>query len=129
MKTILIAEDVVELRELAATILCKAGYHVLLANSHVQAVKVADLYEGTIDAMVLNGDLRAEGSQDALEEICQQREDIKLLFVVGEDGENHLLDREGVEFLVKPYKVEDLLSKVRGLLREDAVDPCEHIVG
>ncbi|MGI8923939.1 MAG: response regulator [Fimbriimonadales bacterium] len=129
MKTILIAEDVVELRELAATILRDSGYHVLLANSHMQAVKVAGLYEGTIDAMVLNGDLRTKGSQEAIEEICRQREEIKLLFVVGENGENHLLDREGIEFLVKPYKVEDLLSKIRGLLREDAVDPCEHIVG
>jgi len=129
MTTILIAEDVVELRELEATILRDAGYHLLLANSHVQAAEVAALYEGTIDAMVLNGDLRAKGSQEALEEICRQREDIKLLFVVGEDGENLLLDREGVEFLVKPFKVEDLLSKVRGLLHEDAVDPCDHIVG
>jgi two-component system, cell cycle sensor histidine kinase and response regulator CckA len=120
-ETILVAEDEASLRNLAATVLERLGYTVLLARDGQEAVDVFRNDPARVDLVILDLVMPRFGGRDALAHMRNLRPDLRALFVTGyDDGAARVLDNGGSlpspSLLMKPYRVDALGSRVRELL-------------
>jgi len=104
--------------------LAKAGYRVLTATDGAHAMKLCQSFPGTIHLVIsdiimpqLNGlELRAQLA------LC--RPDLRVLLMSGysqEELSRQDLSAEGIGFLEKPFRPEELVNRVRELLTAQAV--------
>ncbi|MFA6239827.1 MAG: PAS domain S-box protein [Candidatus Hydrogenedentales bacterium] len=118
-ETILVAEDNREIRALAARILEKAGYTVLLAADGKEAVEVFRNRAREISLVLLDVIMPKEGGRSSCNEIKEVKPDIHVLFSSGYGGSD-VYDRfslnHGEHFIQKPYEPKRLLQKVREIL-------------
>ncbi|HEX9374234.1 MAG TPA: response regulator [Roseiflexaceae bacterium] len=120
-ETILVAEDEESLRYLAATVLERLGYTVLLAEDGLDAVNLFDDHHARIDLVILDLVMPRFGGRDALERMRAIRPDLRALFVTGyDDSAGPTLSASsaipGTTLLQKPYRVDVLGSRVREML-------------
>ena len=127
--TILVADDMQENREMLGALLEGEGYRVVLAEDGEEALEL--LATGMVDLVLLDVMMpRCTGF-----EVCRRirsKEETKLLPVVLITGLNSTDDRvQGIEcgaddFLNKPIKREELMARVKSLLRiKRSVDELE----
>jgi two-component system cell cycle sensor histidine kinase/response regulator CckA len=118
-ETILLAEDDDTLRELALTILQKAGYHVLEARDGEEAIRLFQQNVNTIELVVLDAVMPKQSGRAVYDCIRQDRAELPVLFSTGY-GFNVLknihLPSDGSQLIRKPYSPRDLLKKVREVL-------------
>ena len=118
-ETILLAEDDDTLRELAITILEKAGYHVLAACDGEQAVELFEQHMSRIDLALLDAVMPKKSGRAVYDCIKMHQAKTPILFSTGY-GYNVLkninLPVDGVQLIRKPYGPRDLLYKVREAL-------------
>jgi len=117
-ETILLAEDDDLVRELARTILEKAGYTVLQAVDGQEAVSVFQS-NPSVDLLILDVIMPGLGGHDALDRIREIRPDVPALFSSGY-SENaihtNFVLHQGLALVQKPYSSEVLLRAVRKAL-------------
>ncbi|HZU45353.1 MAG TPA: response regulator, partial [Terriglobales bacterium] len=118
-ETVLLVEDEESVRELVRETLKKNGYTVLEASSGEDALRVAREYGSTIHLMISDVVMPGIGGRELAREIAGSHPQLKMLFVSGytEDAIQHhgILD-EGAVFLQKPFTLDALARKVRGML-------------
>lgn len=118
--TVLVVDDDAAFRALVAEILGRAGYHTMEAASGEEALDVAQ--HERPDVVLL--DVRLPGLSG--HEVCRKLRDevekaLPVLFVSGERVES--FDRVagflvgGDDYLVKPFAPDELLERVRALVR------------
>ena len=115
----LVVEDVGAARHLACEALERAGYVTLEADAAPAALAWAERVGGRIDLVLMDvvlPGLSGRRLADRLQGLCPNA---VFLFVSGYADEEVL--RQGVEagtvaFLAKPYSVDALLARIRGLL-------------
>ena len=118
--TILVADDLKENREMLAALLRNEGYRVILAEDGEEALEL--LATGPIDMALLDVMMPRRNGFDVCREIKGKLE-TRLLPVVLITGLNSTEDRvKGIEcgaddFLSKPIKKEELVARVKSLLR------------
>ena len=119
-ETILLVEDEPAVRQLAAEILERVGYHVLRAGNGEEGLRVARQYSGAPISLVITDVVMPRMSGAAMAECLKnQYKHLKILFTSGYTNEvvtscagtNH-----GVAFLPKPYTPATLAKKTRELL-------------
>jgi hypothetical protein len=120
-ETLLIAEDEELLRTLAATILQRAGYTVLLAANGEEAVEIFTKECEAIDLVILDLIMPRIGGREAFERMRALCPDLRALFVTGYGAEYNLQgDPTGLPpnaaLLRKPYQVATLSQAVREVL-------------
>ncbi len=118
-ETILVAEDNVELRELAVMMLGMAGYTVIDAVDGEEAVKKFQEHEDNVDLLIFDVIMPKKNGKEAYEEIKKINPDIKVLFTSGYTREvviNKGIHDNVVNFIQKPLSSYDLLNKVREVL-------------
>jgi PAS domain S-box-containing protein len=125
-ETILVAEDEEILRNLAATILRRAGYTVLLAADGEEAIETFTKDCTAIDLVILDLIMPRIGGLEALERMRAQCPDLRALFVTGYGADYDLHgDPTGLPpntiLLRKPYQVAALNQVVRDILDRVAV--------
>jgi len=117
-ETILLAEDDDLVRDLARTILEKAGYTVLEAVDGQEAVSVFQA-NPSVDLLILDVIMPRLGGHDALDRIREIRPDIPALFSSGY-SENaihtNFVLHKGLALVQKPYSADVLLRAVRKAL-------------
>ena len=82
-ETILLAEDDDTLRELALTILQKAGYHVLAARDGEEAIRLFQQNIDTIELVVLDAVMPKQSGRAVYDCIRQDRAELPVLFSTG----------------------------------------------
>ncbi|MBK9710594.1 MAG: response regulator [Kouleothrix sp.] len=125
-ETILVAEDESSLRYLAATVLERLGYTVLLAEDGKVALDMFESDPARIDLVVLDLVMPRFGGRDALARMRAIRPELRALFVTGyDDSDEHARSASvaipGTTLLHKPYRVDMLGLRVRELLDHRAV--------
>ena len=119
---VLLVEDDTALRGALEELLCRAGYEVVKA-SNVRSARAG--LDKTIELVVLDVGL-PDG--DGVE-LCRdwRRENIQtpILFLTARDDEMDVvrgLDSGGNDYVTKPFRMQELLSRIRALLRRSQKD-------
>ena len=116
--TVLVVDDEPEVRKLVAAMLVRNGYKVLSADTGENAIR---LFRNNPDTELLLTDVVAPGMSGPMiaDEIAALKPGIKVLFMSGYDGtqvvQRYVIEK-GYSLLVKPFTVEQLERKVRGVL-------------
>lgn len=120
-ETILLIEDLTELREMIANILRSKGYHVLQARDGVDAVNLAASHFAPIDLIVTDVIMPKLNGPEAVRQIRARRPSVKAIYITGYSNQT-MSDEEFSSNSVtveKPIRPDTLLAKVRELLDQD----------
>lgn len=119
--TILIAEDEILVRDLAARILGNAGYEVLVASDGQEALDLFGLHGNRIDLFLLDMVMPRKSGKQVYDEIRIKKENARFVFSSGYsfgtlDGEH--LSESGVVMIQKPYSPPSLLRVIHEALNQ-----------
>jgi CheY-like chemotaxis protein len=118
-ETILIAEDETSVRLVAAGILRRQGYHVLVSADVDDAQMIARKYRGAIELMLTDVVMPRLSGPELAVRIQAVRPEISVLYMSGYTDDSvmrHGLLDAGRPFLQKPFTPELLARKVREVL-------------
>ncbi len=118
-ETILLVDDEAAILEVASELLLHYGYRVLTAASGEEALSAYSLHRGEISLVILDLGMPGMGGQGALEGLLKLDPRARILIASGYSGDNQVtrcLGAGAADFIPKPYRLDDLLRKVRGLL-------------
>ena len=124
-ETILLVEDEIGVRSLAANILRKHGYKVLEAGEPEEATTIAAQYEGPIHLLVTDVVMPRMSGRRLAEHLAFSRSAMKVLYMSGYTDDavvQHGVLQEGINFLQKPFTTDSLARKVREVLDADSND-------
>ncbi|HET6552603.1 MAG TPA: ATP-binding protein, partial [Dyella sp.] len=117
-ESILIVEDNTSLRALARELLSDAGYRCTEAEDVESALRVLR-GDGSIHLLLTDVGLPGMNGRQLAEAARAWRPSLPILFMTGYAestlSNQEVLD-EGMDILIKPFEIEQLLSKVRGML-------------
>ena len=118
-KSILVADDDYDNRNIIRQILETAGYQVLEAGDGQEALVVARNHPARVDLLLTDVIMPGLGGYELAAKLRAERPGLRVLYVSGYT-DDHLpqteLATEGVAFLQKPFNCESLSQKVRELL-------------
>ncbi|RKX59202.1 MAG: hypothetical protein DRP37_06895 [Thermodesulfobacteriota bacterium] len=123
-ETILVVDDEEIVRDLTLEILSAYGYNVLLAQDGLDAIHVYKAFEHTVDLVLMDVIMPRMCGKEAYEKLKEINPDIKVLFCSGHGSDHQVceeLRESGLPYSSKPFKVDELVRKVRQVLNhEDA---------
>jgi len=118
-ETVLVVEDVEQVRQIVRSILERAGYKVIDATDGADALKVASKFSDNIDLLVTDVVMPEMGGRELAERLQRARPNTKVLYMSGYT-EDSIVDRgvlmRGIDFMAKPFTPDTLLQHVRGTL-------------
>ncbi len=120
---ILLVEDEDNVRAFSARALRATGYEVFEADSGEEALYVLDDIGGQIDLMVSDVVMPEMDGPALLQKVREKLPNLKVIFVSGyaeESVRQDIADDQSVEFLAKPYSLDQINSKVKEVLGKGA---------
>jgi PAS domain S-box-containing protein len=118
-QTILLVEDEPSILKLCKLILERNGYNVLAFGSSAEAIKAAELYNGTVDMLMTDVMMPEMNGSELSKKLLATRPELKILFVSGYTADvishNTILD-SGINFIQKPFNPKSLLTTVYNIL-------------
>jgi two-component system, OmpR family, response regulator len=139
---VLVVEDEAKMADALARGLRRVGYAVDLAQDGEEAVRQAHVYD--YDAAVLDVMLPGQDGFQICEELRRAEKWLPVLMLTARDGVDDRirgLDSGADDYLVKPFAFDELLARLRALLRRHPgerparivvgdleVDPARHVV-
>jgi DNA-binding response OmpR family regulator len=119
-ETILIVDDERLMLHLLEKVLTRHGYQVLTACDGEQAIEVYRSYKPRIDAVLLDVGLPRSTGWQVLLKLKEEKPDVRVVIASGylEPKMKAEMSGAGVKhFVNKPYKLNELLQTIQGLLR------------
>lgn len=116
---ILLVEDEESVRAFSARALSATGYEVFEAGSGEEALEVLEEIGGAVDLIISDVVMPEMDGPSLLVEVRKLYPDLKVIFVSGyaeESVRQGLEDDRSVEFLPKPYSLDQINSKVKEVL-------------
>jgi signal transduction histidine kinase len=118
-ETILVVEDMDQVREAVATVLARGGYHVVKAGSGPEALRICGEHPGAIDLLLTDVVMPQMSGPALVAKASALRPAMQILYMSGH-AEEEIVDRGGahgeVAFIAKPIVPGELLRKIRELL-------------
>ncbi len=121
--TILVVDDEGIIRDLARNALEQAGFRVLEARDGLEAVQRFELDRGDVDLVLLDMTMPRMGGAEAFRCIRELAPEVLVLLTSGytqKESLESLADLPPDGFLQKPFRVRELVNKVRELLRNQS---------
>jgi CheY-like chemotaxis protein len=121
-ETVLLVEDEPAILKLTERILTRAGYTVLPARTPGEAMRLASEHVSPIDLLITDVVMPEMNGRDLAKNLLSFYPGLKLLFMSGYTANiivhQGVLD-PGVNFIQKPFSIDDLATKVRDVLDSD----------
>jgi signal transduction histidine kinase len=120
-ETVLVVEDEEIVRELVCDVLAEQGYNVICAADGVEALTVADNFDGTIHLLVTDVIMPHMNGQELAGKLSVIRPEMKVLYVSGysdNDISDHGVLDPRFELLQKPFTPQTLARKIRDVIHE-----------
>jgi CheY-like chemotaxis protein len=121
-RTIIIAEDDENVRNLACDMLTEAGHEVITAVDGSEAVVLVTDSPDSVDLVILDAIMPVMNGFMAAEKIREVIPDMPIIFCSGYSKEQNSDDisrfREHSKFLLKPYSMSQLMTAMNELLSE-----------
>jgi len=114
-KTILIAEDEEQIRQMLTILLSSAGYQLLIAEDGQAAWDIVQQHQGPIHLLLSNIVMPRMTGVELAKVASEARPDMKVL-LVSAYNQGLLVLSEGWTFLPKPYAPKALLEKIEEVL-------------
>jgi PAS domain S-box-containing protein len=118
-ETVLVAEDEPEVRGVAVRILQNYGYHVLATGDGVEALEVAQAFEGKIHLLLTDVVMPKMDGKTLADRLKELRPEVKIIFATGYADEriakHGVLESEAL-LVQKPYNPIVLVREVRNVL-------------
>ena len=121
-ETVLIVEDEPATLKLTNLVLEKQGYRILSAGTPGEAIQLAEKYTGDIHLLITDVIMPEMNGRDLAKRILSLYPNLKRLFMSGYTADviaHHGVLDENVNFIQKPFSVEDLTAKVREVLDQE----------
>ncbi len=118
-ETILLVEDERSILELARKIIHELGYHVLVARTPGEAIRLAEQRTGDIALLITDVVMPEMNGKDLYTRLSALRPNLKSLFMSGYTANviaHHGVLDDGVHFIQKPFSRKDLAQKIRSAL-------------
>ena len=118
-ETILLVEDEPMVLEMTAVMLEHQGYTVLPAVSPREAIRLAREHVSEIHLLMTDVVMPEVNGRDLARSLLSLYPDLKPLFMSGYTADviaHHGVLDEGVEFIQKPFTMQDLVAKIRNVL-------------
>ena len=118
-ETVLVVEDDERVRDLVAGHLASAGYDVLVASHGGEALVLALDRKTVIHLLVTDVVMPVMNGRDLAKRLAEIHPETRTLFTSGYTDDilsHHGVLPDGIEFLSKPYTLDTLVARVRGLL-------------
>ena len=118
-ETILLVEDEKSIRVPCSLFLDALGYHVLLAETPGDALKMADRHPGDIHLLLTDVVMPGMDGLQLATRLGAARSDLKVLFMSGYTADvmaQRGVQEQGMSFIAKPFMRDDLARKVREVL-------------
>jgi len=113
-RTIVVVDDVAEVREMMATILDAIGYRVISADSGQMALEIIEREQ--VDLLITDAIMPEMGGVELVRRLDELGLSVKTIFVSGYPGED-IIEQEGLApdsiFLQKPFTVSTLTALVQ----------------
>jgi CheY-like chemotaxis protein len=123
---ILLVEDDEAVRELARTVLERAGFAITTAHNGAEAVATIQKNGDAFDLAILDVVMPRMGGREAYERMREMRPDLRVLFASGYSAggvhTNFVLD-SSLNLLQKPFSPRALLQAVRRTLDRPGLNP------
>ncbi len=119
--TILVVDDEEGVREIATAILAEFGFEVLLASDGEEALELFKERADEISLVLLDLSMPGMGGIETFRHLKQHWEDVKVILSSGyteEDAVSAFTGKGLADFIHKPYRPEELISKVRKVLEK-----------
>ena len=126
-KTILVVDDMVQIRNILQFSLHKEGYDVILADNGADALKqVSDddsLFSKTIDLIILDIMMPRMDGYEVLKKLrsSDSTKDIPVIFLTAKAQKKDVakgIEAGANDYLVKPFKLADLFKKIKQLTND-----------
>jgi CheY-like chemotaxis protein len=121
--TILLVEDQEQVRRVAATILERCGYQLLLAAGPAEAEHISATFGAPIDLLLTDVVMPGMGGPELARRLGSSRPRMKVLCMSGYTDDaviRHGLRDSQFEFIQKPFEPRKLMEKVKNLLMPTA---------
>jgi CheY-like chemotaxis protein len=124
-ETILLVEDEPMILEMTRVMLENMGYTVLPAVSPGEAIRLALEHAGEIHLLMTDVVMPEMNGRDLARNLLSLYPDLKRLFMSGYTANiiaHHGVLDEGVQFIQKPFTMQDLTAKIRNVLEDKDLD-------
>ncbi len=118
-EAIIIVDDEPDIIDIGQNTLEQFGYTVLTARSGEEAVEIYTRQGDRIDLVILDLGMPGMGGEKCLRELLRMNPAVKVLIASGYAATqtvHSILEAGATGFMAKPYRLEDMLNKVREVL-------------
>jgi signal transduction histidine kinase/ActR/RegA family two-component response regulator len=128
-ETILVVEDEEIVRDLVCAVLEEQGYNVICAADGLEALEMAENFDGTIHLLVTDVIMPHMNGPELAAKLSRARAAMKVLYVSGysdnDIGDHGILDSR-CDLLQKPFTPQTLARKIRDVIHEDRYAYAAH---
>jgi two-component system, cell cycle sensor histidine kinase and response regulator CckA len=118
-ETVLVVEDEEVVRSFVCDVLNDSGYDVLEAESGVEAIKLVEDENTSIDLLITDVIMPKMNGRELSQRLATSRPDLKVLFMSGYTDNvigDHGVLGEGMNFIQKPFTMQTFTQKVRSVI-------------
>ncbi len=119
-ETILVVDDEEGILEIEKEMLSLHNYKVLTAASGEEALEVFREHQADIGLVILDINMPGMGGYQCLVELKGMNPDLKVIIATGYAGDsevNRVFDAGVADIVQKPFKINDLLPRIRKIIR------------